>query len=472
MVFNRFINNSTNLKDRRKQVSVWSFQERKIVKNINIDSHDFAFSLDNKSLAISGYGRPDMHLVNLQDKRSKSFNIYGKSYPKILKLSPDASLLSNLEGDGYETKVNIWDTEGKKIGELPSGNTEFLDFQFSPNSQLIATLEIIDDKKRVRLWTTLGQQIGEFQLSDQRIKSIKFSPDGSLLFVQGDHKAWLWPVRNLDSLLTEGCNYLKDYLVTHPVIFQELYICQNELGIKPTLETFDFILFIDMSFSYIYYILVWFFSPSISGLIGGMISLGISQLLQERARFICFPGYILCSLKQYEKAILFYDKVVEYVPRWYRVWLIRGKVLIRLLRSEEAITSYKAIPIHYSNWQAWKDVAWELSELKQYGDAIVFYNKALEVKPKNHWIWGQRGRNLHGLERYEEAIASFDEALKLKPRYDWAWRQRGWSLSHVGQYEEAIKSYDKALEINAKDHWTWRNRGWSLGQLVGHLAWI
>lgn len=54
------------------------------------------------------------------------------------------------------------------------------------------------------------------------VTSASFSPDGELILT-----ARVWPVRSLDELLEWGCDWLGDYLVTHPTELEKLETCQT-----------------------------------------------------------------------------------------------------------------------------------------------------------------------------------------------------------------------------------------------------
>ena len=89
---------------------------------------------------------------------------------------------------------------------------------FSSDGQRIATLEFDE----ALIWDLSGRQIGIFS----NFKS--FSPDGQYVYTQNYEDVQLERIRGLDELLAEGCDWLKDYFVTHPEALKELHVCQKK----------------------------------------------------------------------------------------------------------------------------------------------------------------------------------------------------------------------------------------------------
>ena len=177
-------------------------------------------------------------------------------------------------------------------------------------------------------------------------------------------------------------------------------------------------------------------------------------------------GLLLAAAREYEKAILSWDKALEFKPDYHEAWNNRGNALFNLGRYEEAINSFeRALEIKLDYDAAWYNRGIALGNLGRYEEAINSYDKALEIKPDKDAAWNHRGIALGNLGRYEEAITSFDKALEIKPDYDAAWYNRGIALDDLGRYEEAITSYDKALQFKPEDDAAWNNRGIALFNL-------
>jgi WD40 repeat protein len=149
--------------------------------------------------------------------------------------SPDGELLATA-GDDKLGPVRLWDLSGKKQADIiPIGEGRIEQVNFSPDGQLLATAGI---DATARLWTLSGQQVAQFEVyppdSGPWIRSVSFNPDGQLL-ATGDEpysKVTLWRVKKsdglLDYLLEKGCEWLQEYLDSHPDAPE---VCPNQQNI-------------------------------------------------------------------------------------------------------------------------------------------------------------------------------------------------------------------------------------------------
>ena len=126
---------------------------------------------------------------------------------------------------------------------------------------------------------------------------------------------------------------------------------------------------------------------------------------------------------------------------------------------ERAIEYYdKIIEIDIRNANAWNNKGNALCNLRRYDEAIRCYDKALEIDPEYANAWNNKGVALGNLGRYDEAIRCYDKALEIDPEYANAWNNKGVALGNLGRYDEAIRCYDKALGINPEHELAKKNR--------------
>jgi len=116
--------------------------------------------------------------------------------------------------------AHLWDNQGNLIEELTGHQDSVIAVAFSRDGEQILTGS---KDKTTRFWDLQGGQIAEFAGYYQAI-----SPDWRTIALSQGNKVVLKPVyRNLDELLAGGCDWLKDYLATHPEARERLPVCQE-----------------------------------------------------------------------------------------------------------------------------------------------------------------------------------------------------------------------------------------------------
>jgi WD40 repeat protein len=80
--------------------------------------------------------------------------------------------------------------------------------------------------QRARLWDSRGNLVAEYQ-GETGFWDAGFSPEGNLLAVGSEGKGQWLPVKSLDQLLKDGCDWIADYRRTHPQATQDLQFCDD-----------------------------------------------------------------------------------------------------------------------------------------------------------------------------------------------------------------------------------------------------
>ena len=129
---------------------------------------------------------------------------------------------------GYDDgTVRLWNLSGQQLAQFQAHQGPVGSVSFSPDGQILATAGGLDET--ARLWNLSGQQLAEFKGHRDGVFRVSFSPDGKLLATAGfKGTVKLWRVDGLDQLLVRGCNWLKDYLATHPEEQKKLPVCQKK----------------------------------------------------------------------------------------------------------------------------------------------------------------------------------------------------------------------------------------------------
>jgi WD40 repeat protein len=130
--------------------------------------------------------------------------------------------------------ADVLDLSGKLLAELKGHQGYISQASFSPEGGRILTAS---SDKRVRSWDLSGRLLAELRMmhdsgnafDEKFIESAFFREDGKqIVTVFHDGSIRIWQVGGLDELLTRGCDWLKDYLPTHPEARGRLKVCQQK----------------------------------------------------------------------------------------------------------------------------------------------------------------------------------------------------------------------------------------------------
>ncbi|WP_392534169.1 AAA-like domain-containing protein [Nostoc sp. C117] len=178
------------------------------------------FSPDGKYLAVA----KDNSTIQLWNVSDKTILDQWNSYQGLVtnvKFSPDSQSLGTIGG----SRVKIWNLSRQKITQLIGHQGDVLSLSFSPSSKIIATAGA---DNTVRLWNFSGQQIGQFY-SNVGFRDVSFSRnEKSITTIELDGTVKQWRIgQGLDELLSRGCDWLKDYLATHPEEREARKVCSD-----------------------------------------------------------------------------------------------------------------------------------------------------------------------------------------------------------------------------------------------------
>jgi WD40 repeat protein len=184
-----------------------------------------SFSPDGQRiLTVSGTGT-----VRLWDLSGRQLaNLEGlQSHVEDASFSPDGQHIVTASWGGT---ARLWDLSGKQLAVLKGHQNDVESARFSPDAQRLLT-ESSDGT--VRLWDLSGRQLAIFKEQRAEITSASFSSDGQhIVIASSEGTIRLWRVESLDQLLSRGCNWLKDYLASHPEELPKLEVCQNQSSSK------------------------------------------------------------------------------------------------------------------------------------------------------------------------------------------------------------------------------------------------
>jgi WD40 repeat protein len=177
----------------------------------------------------------DGHTIACADRQGQvKLYSYDDGYDKELKnfeahKSPINGISFSIHGllalAGEDGTVSVWTVDGNEFKTFHAHGGEVTSVSFSPNGKILASAS---DDRTVKLWTIEGIELHTFEGHTDAVNSVSFSPNGKMLAsASTDGTIILWNL-NLDELLVQGCNWLRDYLKTNPNISEsDRHLCDG-----------------------------------------------------------------------------------------------------------------------------------------------------------------------------------------------------------------------------------------------------
>jgi len=182
---------------------------------------------------------------------------------------------------------------------------------------------------------------------------------------------------------------------------------------------------------------------------------------------ICFAqGLAQQENKQYQAALLSYQRAAALKPDYAQAHWKQGNMLRQLGQQQAALACYqRAIELKPDYAEAYSSLGNTWLALRQYQAALVCYDNAISVRPEFAEAHNNRGIALQNLAQYDAALASFAQAIALKPDFAHAYNNRGLTLKALKRYDEELASYTQACTLLPDFAEAYNNRGNALQNL-------
>lgn len=124
--------------------------------------------------------------------------------------------------------MKLWNRQGQLLTSFRGDLFPVYSLIFSPDGTRIAT---VSSDGTARIWDIKGQLRAEYKSDQDSLLGVNFISDGQeIITISQNGKIQKWQVENelsrLDTLLQKGCQWLEDYLNTHPQEQRKLTVCQ------------------------------------------------------------------------------------------------------------------------------------------------------------------------------------------------------------------------------------------------------
>ncbi|NEQ75682.1 MAG: hypothetical protein F6K23_23135, partial [Okeania sp. SIO2C9] len=222
-----------------------------------------SFSSDDKTIAV---GRKDgtIKLLNLDGKEIQT--LQGGS--QLVSYSPNGKIIASASNNNT---IKLWTADGKELPSLVGSSYSITSLRFSPDSKIlvagnengnlliwsltekkllhtlqghtspVSSLTFRPDNKifasasgngsnyddgRIKFWSVDGVEIKTLKTNSSAVPSINFRPDGKMLVWSNQMEVVMWNL-DLNYLLSQGCDWVRDYLKNNPNI-KDSHICVLE----------------------------------------------------------------------------------------------------------------------------------------------------------------------------------------------------------------------------------------------------
>lgn len=163
-------------------------------------------------------------------------------------------------------------------------------------------------------------------------------------------------------------------------------------------------------------------------------------------------GFCENNGKEYEKALLSFQKAQAQNKRYASTYLEIGYAHAKLKHNDSAIAAYqKAIELEPKNHVGYNGIAEVYRDnQKDYEKAMSWYQQTLSLNPKERKANYGMGYCLNSQSKSLQAIPYLKQALQSEPSYTAAMTELGYAYYKTGSNEEALAVLKNAISLNAQ----------------------
>lgn len=176
----------------------------------------------------------------------------------------------------------------------------------------------------------------------------------------------------------------------------------------------------------------------------------IPCLGQETASYWNSKANEFYNNRSYDLSLICSDKSLEINSSNAETWIIRGRALSGLNRSDETMDSYQnAIKVNPLSKEAWNGKASSLRSSNQYDEALKCYDYIIAIDSKDTEPWLNKAEIFFkNIGKYDEALKCYDKYIAKAPNDDLHlilyWKAE--VLFSLGRYDEALSCCDEVIK--------------------------
>lgn len=177
-------------------------------------------------------------------------------------------------------------------------------------------------------------------------------------------------------------------------------------------------------------------------------------------------GVYYRSLKDNDKAMENYNKVLSINPKYALTYNNRGNIYFERGQDDLALADYnKAIELDAKKVTTYANRALIYCRKNDFTKAKEDFAKAEQIDSTFAKTYFNRGILYDQIGEYQKAVDDFTKYLKLVPGDDGIYNSRGIALQKMGRHKESLIDFSKAIELMPSEPVYWQNRSFSYNQI-------
>lgn len=151
----------------------------------------------------------------------------------------------------------------------------------------------------------------------------------------------------------------------------------------------------------------------------------------------------------YPEALIYLKKAIEIKPDFGDAYYDCGVTYLESEMYKDALDCFLKSVKYNTKYMdsAYFNIGLIYSALKNFPNAIYYYNEAIKINDSDYQTYYNRGNVFAIMKEYDKAINDYTKSISLN-EFSQTYFNRGNIFALTGKYNEAINDFTKAIEIN------------------------
>ncbi|EFK94987.1 Tetratricopeptide TPR_2 repeat protein [sediment metagenome] len=176
------------------------------------------------------------------------------------------------------------------------------------------------------------------------------------------------------------------------------------------------------------------------------------MLLSSCSENISNKGDALFSQKQYEEAVVEYDRVLKNNPKYFKGLYNRGRAYEELGEFKKAEKDFlAAFAIDSKNTQVMMSLSNIYQKQKNHTSALLYADYAVQVPGAPAMAYFLKGRALHQIGNTGEAMKEYSAAIQMDKNFGQAYYYRGMLKIATDKKKSGCEDIRASLKLDFKE---------------------